>query len=245
MALVKCKECGEKISSSVKSCPHCGKKRNSPGCITWIVAVFFGLIIISIFFNEDKPINKQANNPPQTKQKTKQVAIPAQTTIQEPIPTSIPTPTTVPINIPVPKKEESFISADELMRHCVMDFDAALEMGNDAEYYKNKMKYMNQIVTVKGIVFYIARNSSDKSISYISFQAGFPWAPDGNTIQLYPQENEKESFENIQIGQSVTIIGRFDNYGRTRQFAEQENAGKSNFKGSGYYARIKECKIAN
>ena len=51
MALVKCKECGEKISKKAESCPKCGynRKRKHYGCGTLILVVFiicgvFGLI---------------------------------------------------------------------------------------------------------------------------------------------------------------------------------------------------------
>lgn len=32
MSLIKCKECGESISSSAKSCPHCGYKNETNTC---------------------------------------------------------------------------------------------------------------------------------------------------------------------------------------------------------------------
>ena len=32
MALIKCKECGNEISSSAKTCPHCGVKTNLETC---------------------------------------------------------------------------------------------------------------------------------------------------------------------------------------------------------------------
>ena len=32
MALIKCKECGESISSSAKTCPHCGFKNEVSIC---------------------------------------------------------------------------------------------------------------------------------------------------------------------------------------------------------------------
>ncbi|QEY15490.1 zinc ribbon domain-containing protein [Cellvibrio sp. KY-GH-1] len=50
MALVKCKECGTQISSSAKSCPHCGKEllRNKEfGCGSMIVLIIFISIIYS------------------------------------------------------------------------------------------------------------------------------------------------------------------------------------------------------
>ena len=32
MALIKCEECGKNISSSAKTCPHCGVKTNLETC---------------------------------------------------------------------------------------------------------------------------------------------------------------------------------------------------------------------
>ncbi len=45
MSLVKCKECGQKISTSAEVCPNCGAKppqKTSP--TTWIVGILMGLI---------------------------------------------------------------------------------------------------------------------------------------------------------------------------------------------------------
>lgn len=48
MALIKCKECGQKISSKAKKCPYCGYKlRKERGKVTTIVLIIL-LIIISI-----------------------------------------------------------------------------------------------------------------------------------------------------------------------------------------------------
>lgn len=51
MALVKCKECGEKISKKAKECPHCGapvKKKTS--LFTWIVTFFIAWLVFYTFF---------------------------------------------------------------------------------------------------------------------------------------------------------------------------------------------------
>ena len=57
MALVKCKECGQKVSQKAGSCPKCGapiKKKTS--LFTWIVAIFLGLWLIGF-------ISTQGNSP--------------------------------------------------------------------------------------------------------------------------------------------------------------------------------------
>lgn len=47
--LVKCKECGQEISSDAKVCPHCGKKRSSNGCLTSFIIVIAIFILFVIF----------------------------------------------------------------------------------------------------------------------------------------------------------------------------------------------------
>ena len=62
MALVKCKECGNKVSKKAKTCPQCGapnKKRNSPfEYFLLIVIIFLGFVAISTF----NPIGSSSNN---------------------------------------------------------------------------------------------------------------------------------------------------------------------------------------
>jgi len=60
MALIKCKECGQQMSSSAKVCPHCGKQKPSAtktGC-AWIVVLFGAAIVWGIW--------KGASESPQT-----------------------------------------------------------------------------------------------------------------------------------------------------------------------------------
>ena len=47
MALKKCKECGEQVSSDAKSCPNCGKPapKKTSGC-AWIALVVIGIITV-------------------------------------------------------------------------------------------------------------------------------------------------------------------------------------------------------
>ena len=51
MALIKCKECGNEVSSKAESCPKCGAgiKSKPMGCGTLIGVIFLGIVIISIF----------------------------------------------------------------------------------------------------------------------------------------------------------------------------------------------------
>ena len=53
MALVSCKECGKKISSSTKTCPHCGKKQNGTNWkgILYIVGVVYTVGFINYLIN--------------------------------------------------------------------------------------------------------------------------------------------------------------------------------------------------
>lgn len=48
MSLIKCKECGKEISSTVKVCPNCGYKRG-PSKLTYFIVIVLGVIIGSIY----------------------------------------------------------------------------------------------------------------------------------------------------------------------------------------------------
>lgn len=57
MALIKCKECGQPMSSSARVCPHCGKQRPSTaktGC-AWIIVVFGVALIWGIWKGASEP----------------------------------------------------------------------------------------------------------------------------------------------------------------------------------------------
>ena len=47
MALIKCQECGQQVSSAAKACPHCGKSRDhiSSG-VVWFVVI--GLVVVLV-----------------------------------------------------------------------------------------------------------------------------------------------------------------------------------------------------
>jgi len=58
MAMVRCKECGQEISSSAKACPHCGKPRatNVPPLIVLVIL----FIVVAGVYNLLKPENSQS-----------------------------------------------------------------------------------------------------------------------------------------------------------------------------------------
>lgn len=64
MALIKCKECAQPMSSSAKVCPHCGKQRPSAtktGC-AWIIVLFGAAIVWGIWKGGSMP----SSTPPAT-----------------------------------------------------------------------------------------------------------------------------------------------------------------------------------
>jgi len=49
MALKKCHECGQQVSTSAKACPRCGAKvKKGMGCGSMIVAIFVCCVVIAI-----------------------------------------------------------------------------------------------------------------------------------------------------------------------------------------------------
>ncbi|MBN8922345.1 MAG: hypothetical protein BGP10_12435 [Rhodanobacter sp. 68-29] len=66
MALIKCSECGQQMSSSAKVCPHCGKQRPSAartGC-AWIVVLFGAFIIWAIWKGGSETSGAAPTTPP-------------------------------------------------------------------------------------------------------------------------------------------------------------------------------------
>lgn len=52
MALIKCKECGNEVSSEAKKCPNCGfplKSKKKSGCLTLIVAIILIIFFIGLY----------------------------------------------------------------------------------------------------------------------------------------------------------------------------------------------------
>jgi hypothetical protein len=62
MALIKCKECGEKVSSKAKACPKCGAKpKKKTSFLTWFVLVLFLLIVgLPMIFSANMTPEEQA-----------------------------------------------------------------------------------------------------------------------------------------------------------------------------------------
>ena len=50
MAMTKCKECGQPVSTKAVACPHCGAKvaRQNIGCGGLIIVVFIGVIVVGV-----------------------------------------------------------------------------------------------------------------------------------------------------------------------------------------------------
>ncbi|MEZ5358609.1 MAG: zinc ribbon domain-containing protein [Candidatus Zixiibacteriota bacterium] len=46
MALIKCKECGQRVSSKAKNCPNCGAPVTSGGCGIGCVVILIGIVMI-------------------------------------------------------------------------------------------------------------------------------------------------------------------------------------------------------
>jgi hypothetical protein len=54
MALIKCKECGNAISSSASRCPQCGKLRNAGRRLGWaaLIATLIGFAICWLIYRQ-------------------------------------------------------------------------------------------------------------------------------------------------------------------------------------------------
>lgn len=78
MALVKCKECGEQVSTKAKTCPNCGAKApKKTSLVTWFI---LGLIILIVYISNQNPTNHSSTRTLQSKPaevKTIPKAIPA------------------------------------------------------------------------------------------------------------------------------------------------------------------------
>lgn len=45
--LINCKDCGHQVSKNAAACPNCGAKIKRTSVLTWIAAIFIGLLVIS------------------------------------------------------------------------------------------------------------------------------------------------------------------------------------------------------
>ena len=58
MALIKCKECGEKVSSKAKACPSCGAKPPpQTSLFTWLVLIVIVLFVVVPFMSDTPQLN--------------------------------------------------------------------------------------------------------------------------------------------------------------------------------------------
>jgi len=64
MAVKKCKECGGQVSTSAKTCPHCGANQKKVGVVGWLFVLVFVLPLgwsIGSSMNNDSPAGTSAN----------------------------------------------------------------------------------------------------------------------------------------------------------------------------------------
>lgn len=45
--LINCKDCGHQVSKNAAACPNCGAKIKRTSILTWVAAIFIGLLVIS------------------------------------------------------------------------------------------------------------------------------------------------------------------------------------------------------
>lgn len=62
MSIKKCKECGNDVSTSAKTCPHCGKKYPSGGLTTPVKIILFLVLLLVIGKLFNTPENSQKTN---------------------------------------------------------------------------------------------------------------------------------------------------------------------------------------
>jgi hypothetical protein len=61
MALVKCKECGEQVSTEATTCPKCGAKApKKKSLLTWIILIFIVLVVYNYFPSSDRAASSTA-----------------------------------------------------------------------------------------------------------------------------------------------------------------------------------------
>ena len=72
MALTKCKECGNTLSTTAKSCPQCGAKPIKTSAFTWLVAIIAASIMIGSF--SSGPTAPNAPSAPKTPERSESEA---------------------------------------------------------------------------------------------------------------------------------------------------------------------------
>ncbi len=80
MALVKCKECGEEVSTKAKTCPKCGAKASKKTSLfAWLVLAFLIFVVYAASQTPSTPSNPKPSsvlNSPQKSESSKKVAPP-------------------------------------------------------------------------------------------------------------------------------------------------------------------------
>jgi len=76
MALIKCKECGNEVSSTAQTCPKCGAKvKKKTGILTWIVGIVFAMVVIGMVSgNLEQSEQQEAKQQQAAETKSKQEA---------------------------------------------------------------------------------------------------------------------------------------------------------------------------
>jgi|GEM_PF-3440647 len=64
MALRKCKECGNPVSSKANKCPHCGRPVKKGGCLRVLALIILAIMILSIYLSDDKDTKKSPSYQP-------------------------------------------------------------------------------------------------------------------------------------------------------------------------------------
>lgn len=66
--LTNCKDCGNQVSKNADSCPNCGAKVKRTSILTWVAAIFIGMLVIIAVLSgaSDNPDPAIAGNAPTT-----------------------------------------------------------------------------------------------------------------------------------------------------------------------------------
>lgn len=231
MALRPCKECGQQISSSAKTCPHCGKKQGTStgvGCLALVVLLVV-LAAISHLFEGNKDTSRQVIQPGPGAE----VATPQPSGIDN----TPPVPNTVPAVNPSPptasaetqteppfQEAQVYTSAEQLMIDRQTGGTAAAE------------KYLGKVVEVQGIVDTADSTGSSPSLSFKA--TGVCAIPGGNEVDCFwMAERERTAVAKLHAGDRVTVFGRFAESGR------YEMPKGYDIPGCAYYIHLRNCTV--
>lgn len=74
MALKKCKECGQVVSSDAKVCPHCGKRLKSSGCGLLLLLLIILILLPYLVYTVSNAIGSSDNDKTTSKNKSETVS---------------------------------------------------------------------------------------------------------------------------------------------------------------------------